>query len=81
MYHSDLQLECAIANYERTLSFLKELQKRRDKEITKKQHIPSIWSGDGKERILEVICVCGEKVKYKKPLNSISDFKCPKERN
>jgi hypothetical protein len=84
MYHSDLQLECAIANYERTLSLLKELQERRVKGARfslRPKHKELYRREDVKGRITEVTCTCGEKVKYKKPLNSISDFKCPKERN
>jgi len=31
-------------------------------------------------KVLEIICSCGEVIKYKKPLNSIVDFECPAER-
>lgn len=49
-----------------------------DSEITGLVHHAKDWKGVD-NRIIEVICECGEVTKYKVPLRTINDFQCPKE--
>jgi len=68
-------LEILINHHQRVLLDLLEL---RDKN-PERTHFVSTFKPKGK-KIIEVTCNCGEVTKYKKPLNVISDFKCPKDR-
>lgn len=64
--------------YENQRRFLLDLVELREKYPIN-THFVSTFKAKGK-KIIEVLCNCGEVTKYKKPLNVITDFKCPKDR-
>jgi RNase P subunit RPR2 len=78
---TDDHLEIQIQMMEQQVSFLKELRQRRQEDkFFLPPHEPSkIRKLKKSGQIVSVTCSCGEKTKYKVPLNQIEDFKCPKE--
>lgn len=82
MFHSDLSLisdeilEIKIHDAEEKLSLLYELKKRRKSSVIHREN--GYVKKDG--HIIEVTCKCGEATKFKVPLNTLTDFKCPKDK-
>jgi hypothetical protein len=69
--------ENKISKYESIGLALEELKNVRDRD----RHIPvgrEVLVINGKAKINSVTCSCGHVTRYKKPLNTIEDFKCPK---
>ena len=77
-YLSDAQLDVTISISEQTTIFLKELKERRSKDH-KVQGAEAITKGKNKGKICRVKCSCGELTNYRVPLDSLSDFECPKK--
>lgn len=80
MYRSnknDFGLDIEIELTERKLGFLKELKEFR--EGLRARHGVEDYKENKKGKISRVTCLCGETTIYKVGLNSINDFKCPKE--
>jgi len=77
-------LDIFIHNAEEKLRLLQELKKRRMLERQPVTHrsvtYTPVLKGIYKGKIATVECNCGEIVRYRKPINSIEDFVCPKDK-
>ncbi|HEY1645799.1 MAG TPA: hypothetical protein VGF75_05520 [Candidatus Saccharimonadales bacterium] len=81
----DPHLDIEIQMCEQRLRLLKELKELRKGKIV---HKPLNWErttasmkNKGLDSVTKVTCVCGEITKYKVPLRTLSDFKCPKDKD
>ena len=82
-YPSNDELEAMICYHSQMVMLLAEVKEARfkkQKEKEKHYSLPSTAKRTAKSgKITQLMCNCGFVVKYRKPLSSIEDFKCPRE--
>lgn len=80
MYRSravtEAHLDIKIELLKQELDLLQELKERRMQDGHRAVYSEMIGT-----KVAKVKCLCGEVVKYRKPLITILDFKCPKDRS